>query len=223
MSARKSQKLKSHKLDVGNQRQLPLFIFILVFFVGFCTHLLISRILAQSQTDSVIHACAKKRTGELRIIVDHKDYREGRREKERKENKEDKNGCRENEISLEWNKEGPAGSSGSGGGGGASFPLVCPECSIGNVGDRLAGKDLSNAVLPFVNFEGSNLTGTNFFNALLQSAEFTGANLSNANFENANLQHAKLEDANVSGVKWKNTTCPDGTNSDANNNTCEGH
>ena len=55
----------------------------------------------------------------------------------------------------------------------------------------------------------------------LFGANLTGADLSNANLSYANLYDAYLYDADLTGVNWYDTTCPDGTNSDNNENTCE--
>lgn len=49
-------------------------------------------------------------------------------------------------------------------------------------------------------------------------ADLTGADLTNVDFTGIDLTTATL-----TGVIWANTLCPDGTNSDANGNTCEGH
>ena len=56
------------------------------------------------------------------------------------------------------------------------------------------------------------------------NANLTNTDLTNANLTGANLTGATgLPSATVAGVVWSNTTCPDGTNSDANTNTCVGH
>ena len=36
-----------------------------------------------------------------------------------------------------------------------------------------------------------------------------------------NLNDADLSNANLNSINWLNTICPDGTNSDNNENTCE--
>jgi hypothetical protein len=211
---------KKHQIHhiVLQQTRSPLFYIIIAFVLGFGTHFLISVIFAESKIEESIHSCVNKVSGEVRIISNYTDYRDGKLEKIRKDNKEDTDGCRENEMALQWNKQGPPGPT-----GGSSFPFICPECSIGNIGNRLAGKDLSNAILSRASLDNADLNSVNFQNALLIATDFTNSNLSNVNFENADLSEARFENANLTGTKWKNTICPDGTNSNNNNNTCEGH
>lgn len=121
------------------------------------------------------------------------------------------------------------------------------------VGDLFVGKDLSNALLQksnlsgndlrttiltdthltevqFIgaNLQGQNLSnqdllGDNFDSANLTNVDFTGANLSGTPLINANLSGANFTNAILDGVSYDNTICPDGTNSDNNGNTCEGH
>lgn len=199
----------------------PAFLLVFAFAIGFCTHLLISVIFAESNSDGVIHACANKRSGELRVITNYKDYREGKLEKLRRDSREDSNGCRENETALEWNVQGPPGPSG---GTTASFPLVCAGCSIGTyAGDLFVGKDLSNAILANSSLQGTNFSGVNFTNARLIQSDLSQANLSKTNLERADLSGAQTEGVNWEGAIWKNTTCPDGSNSDANGGSCEAH
>ena len=56
----------------------------------------------------------------------------------------------------------------------------------------------------------AGLAGADLFEADMTSADLTGANLTGAN----------LDDANLTNVTWSNTACPDGTNSDADGDTC---
>lgn len=183
-----------------------------------------SAIFAQVKDDE-IHACANKRSGELRVITEYKDYKEGRREKERRTNNEDKDGCRPGEISLSWNIQGPPGPQGpAGSGSGSGLPFICPACEIeSQAGDLLSGKDLSRAILYKAVLDGANLSNTNFTGATLERATLNGSNLSNANFENATLRDAETSDTNWDGVIWKNTICPDGSNSDGNGGSCNDH
>jgi uncharacterized protein YjbI with pentapeptide repeats len=82
----------------------------------------------------------------------------------------------------------------------------------------LRGEEHYNADLSDANLCRADLSGTVLTWGLLR-----GANLSEANLTEANLFGADLTDANLTGVLWGNTTCPDGTNSDANGGTCQGH
>ena len=53
--------------------------------------------------------------------------------------------------------------------------------------------------------------------SIIVGADFTGAD-----FTNANLTDAFVFETTVTNAIWSNTICPDGTNSDTNNGTCEG-
>jgi phospholipase C len=85
-------------------------------------------------------------------------------------------------------------------------------------GADLSGSDLSN-----VQAQGSDLSHANLTGANLQHAQLQGANLSDANLTNANLRDARTTGASFGGATWSSTTCPDGTNSNADGGTCQGH
>jgi len=106
------------------------------------------------------------------------------------------------------------------------------------LGTRLSNANLSHAVLNFAfatdahfnladlsyaDLSNAELTNTWLHGADLRGAYLTNANLTNANLYLANLTGADLANANLTGVVWSNTICPDGTNSDNNMATCEGH
>jgi uncharacterized protein YjbI with pentapeptide repeats len=101
-----------------------------------------------------------------------------------------------------------------------------------------AGTQAPNADFTSANFSNAVIEGINILNANFTGANLTGANLSvpdsgmsiiqntnftNANFTNANLAGLDFDDSIRTGVIWNNTICPDGTNSDDNSNSCEGH
>lgn len=185
---------------------------------------------AHGGDSTMIHACVLPSSGTMRII--------GANEQ-----------CKTNEVPLDWSTQGGLGE--------ARFaklpPFVCPVCNLQDnygvsIGNRLAGKDLTNAYLPGATLARLDLTGTIFTGAELRFANFGESNLSNAklqhailinatlsevNMSNADLTGADLENADLtvsnlngailSSVHWLNTTCPDGTNSDNNGGTCEGH
>jgi hypothetical protein len=106
-------------------------------------------------------------------------------------------------------------------------------------GVNFSGSSLENSNFTHSDFTNANLTsshlfGVNFAQGTFNSVNFTGSDLTlalfqntqlqNANFTNANLTNAKgMASANLTGAIWANTTCPDGTNSDTHNNTCQGH
>lgn len=73
----------------------------------------------------------------------------------------------------------------------------------------VTGANFSSTVMGKVSFAGGlSMTGVSFANAQLTKVNFTGTNLT---------------PATLTGVTWVNSTCPDGTNSDINGNTCNGH
>lgn len=138
------------------------------------------------------------------------------------------------------------------GGGGPGF-VICDFCTIADLQLRynisnttnhnfdkanITGADLSNtdfsgstfrnAVALSSSWGGGNLSNTDFTNAkfyqeFTSPSSFANANLTNANFTNAHLGGANMSGATTTGVTWSNTICPDGTNSNDNGNTCEGH
>jgi uncharacterized protein YjbI with pentapeptide repeats len=90
-------------------------------------------------------------------------------------------------------------------------------------GCNLKGVNLAGAYLKDGDLSGTNLKNANLARANLSGANLKGANLAGANLANANLTGAKLERANVKDVIWSSTICPDGTNSNAHNATCNGY
>jgi hypothetical protein len=77
-------------------------------------------VLAQSGNTDYIHACVKNSNGSLRIEAPGV-------------------ACANNESALDWAKNADPGS---------QVPFFCPGCSITSyAGDRLAGRNLANAML----------------------------------------------------------------------------
>lgn len=73
-------------------------------------------------------------------------------------------------------------------------------------GAGLVGADLAAA----------NLTGADLAGADLYTGTLAGANLTNADLRGPGL----LDVVNVTGASWSNTICPDGSNSNADDDTC---
>ena len=96
-------------------------------------------------------------------------------------------------------------------------------------GDDLDGAIFTGATVDDTAFEDANLTDAVFSGDNLDGSNLTGADLSGTDFVDANLQNVTLTgttgDAttDVTGVTWLDTTCPDGTNSNEDNDTCLGH
>ena len=97
------------------------------------------------------------------------------------------------------------------------------------IGSSFTNSNFSNANVQGVaggdtDYSSSNFTGANFTNSGLLNSNFNNTNLTNVNFTGSNLQGAvNMSTATRTGIIWSNTSCPDGTNSDNNGNTCEGH
>jgi hypothetical protein len=202
-----------------------------MFLVGFSTHLAFTVIFAEGRESNKISACVDK-VGNVRILLP-RDRTDGKNDSARGR----RDGCRPDETAIDWNSQAIVETAKST----SSTPSVamCPNCDIsGAAGDRLSKKDFSNAIFTSAIFSGTNFSESNFTNANLSDSDLSGSNLTKVNFENALLSNAKLDKANATeanfkgadlsgaqlgGVTWSNTTCPDGSNSNGNNNTCEGH
>jgi uncharacterized protein YjbI with pentapeptide repeats len=88
----------------------------------------------------------------------------------------------------------------------------------------LAGASLAGSNFTGAHFNLANLTNANLSNGNVKTANFTGANLTGANLTNANLLRATgLSSATLTNVHWSKTTCPDGTLSNSDGGTCQGH
>jgi uncharacterized protein YjbI with pentapeptide repeats len=85
---------------------------------------------------------------------------------------------------------------------------------------------------PFSACQGLDMTAADFQGRDLRGADFSGTTLTAANMRDGDFRFANFRDANLlgahtlggafGGATWANTTCPDGSNSDDHNNTCEG-
>ena len=101
-------------------------------------------------------------------------------------------------------------------------------------GMDLSGLDLStyhgsdyidNTMITLVNFANTRFIGTIFRGAVFESVSFQNADLSNADFRGASFTDCNFVDADTQGTRFEdssfsNTICPDGTNSNDNNNSC---
>jgi hypothetical protein len=90
------------------------------------------------------------------------------------------------------------------------------------------GVTMRRADLRFVDLTGADISGavlsdSNLSRSVLRYADLRNAFLPNVNLSRADLYGALLDGANLNGVTWQATICPDGTNSNANGNTCVGH
>lgn len=105
------------------------------------------------------------------------------------------------------------------------------------VGANFSGADFTNAKIQGASsFYSVDLTDANFQQAIFMGTSFEpasscspdctyfkGGDFTNAHFTNATLAGMHFVNANFTGATWSNTVCPDGTNSDNNGNTCDGH
>jgi len=69
----------------------------------------------------------------------------------------------------------------------------------------------------------ADLRNAKLTGAFLRDADLRGAKLDGADLTGADLTGADLTGASIIKVIWQNTVCPDGSNSDANSKTCQGH
>ena len=99
---------------------------------------------------------------------------------------------------------------------GGAYHLLGPTAN-------LAGLNLTRSVLSGKDLSGVNFTDANLTSVDLSGADLSGADLSGADLSFAILSGATLSGAVVSGVTWSYTRCPDGTKSEDNGYTCEGH
>jgi hypothetical protein len=90
-------------------------------------------------------------------------------------------------------------------------------------GANLSDANATNANLAGIYLAGGSMARANLTQANLRNAVLTGVNLTNATLRQANLTGATLAGATLAGVVWSSTICPDGTNSNSNGGTCEGH
>ncbi len=95
-------------------------------------------------------------------------------------------------------------------------------------GFTLVGANLSSADLTKTSLREANLSRANLQSASLSHADFSyadlgGVDLTGADLSGADLSEAHLHDATVIDVVWSDTICPDGTNSDSNGGSCDGH
>lgn len=88
---------------------------------------------------------------------------------------------------------------------------------------RAPGANLSGIEAAYVDLTGADLTNADLSDADLRHAILAGASLVDARLTGADLEDAYLEGVDLTGVEWWSTICPDGTNSDDNGGTCEGH
>ena len=89
-------------------------------------------------------------------------------------------------------------------------------------GANLSDAQLSGATLTDADLRGADLSWAGLSGADLSRADLTNAILTGASLAGANLCGANLTNADLTDVFCSNTICPDCTNSNDNNGTCEG-
>ena len=92
--------------------------------------------------------------------------------------------------------------------------------------DSILGPFEFSPVFNYVNFSGADFTQSDIYSGSFDFVDLTYSNglawvSDGAYFENSDLTGAT--NAVPFGSYWFNTICPDGSNSDDNGNTCEGH
>ena len=110
---------------------------------------------------------------------------------------------------------------------------------MGDPGAQASFAPFTDANLSNVVWRNGFANGATFDGGDLHRIDFRGTDLRSASFVGTDLRYARLDgvdlsDADLTGANWRNatgksaaiysnTTCPDGTNSDANGDTCVGH
>jgi len=223
-----------HKLQNSSpgRNGAPVLLFILIFAIGFFTHFIVQ---AQTTTSGTkISSCVQK-NGTIKIVPSGTSC-----------------GPTETLLEWNQSQPAPGPNTGGGGSSGLPLICFsCQiENKLGNVlvgkdlhyslvvNSQLTGADLTdvnfsnatfessslkNATLRNTNFSSARMTGVDFGGAVAEKAQFGSANLSKPNFTGTNLTGSTFQNVNMSDAIWSGTTCPDGTNSDANGNTCDGH
>ncbi len=84
-------------------------------------------------------------------------------------------------------------------------------------------RGLHGAQLDGVDFQGVSIVRGSFSGTSLRGANLEDVSLRNALLGHVDLTGARLRGADLTNAFFSNTICPDGTNSDDNGFTCEGH
>ncbi len=119
---------------------------------------------------------------------------------------------------------------------------LCTGCNF-NFSEALQGQDLTGAYLSGSSFDIADLRHAILHAAILESTslfatdmtdvDLSGASLYGANIEHTDFNGARMDGANLLSAfgtpinltsdELNDTTCPDGTNSDDNGDSCDGH
>lgn len=91
-------------------------------------------------------------------------------------------------------------------------PVLCPNCALFNIGDRLKNKDFTNAYFASSNFgdqfhvNSTDMSGTTFNGAYMDSNNFHyPMNLDNAKFKNAILTNTTFSNVHGVNINFKNS------------------
>ncbi len=155
-------------------------IIVVAFIFGFLGAHTASLVSAHGGDTNLIHACVKS-NGQIRIVDANEE-------------------CRNNESSLDWNIQGEPGPSG----GGLPF-FICGGCDLGGVGNRLTGRDLTDAFLTGASLSGVDLSDTRLDGADLRGTDLRESNLINASLVNADLSMDLLGGANLTNADFSGT------------------
>jgi hypothetical protein len=96
------------------------------------------------------------------------------------------------------------------------------------VGARLSSSNFTGAIFSGANLAGANLSNSNFTRDTFSGASLTNATMPNssfrsADFTDADLTGASLTASSLAGATWNSSVCPDGTNSNNDGGSCQGH
>ena len=211
---------------------------ILAFVAGGITTLATTLSFAHGGDANFIHGCVKNSNGSIRIIGPNEACTNNETALDWPKAAKNANfvcvNCQEKDIMHRINKSDLTNTNFNDG--------ILSHSELTNT--DISGSTFQYGVLYGVNFSGTDGTDTDFSNANLKgsnmqsSANFSRSKFINANmtfgsfdhsifidadFTNADLSRSYLNDSIFTGAIWNNTICPDGTNSNNNGNTCEGH
>ncbi len=183
---------------------------LVAFLIGILFMLATNAVSAHGGDNNLIHSCIKNSTGSIRIVSST-------------------DTCTNIETALDWPKNSvPA------------FGSFTTNQLVGYASDtesfdyrtfeggNFTQSNLSSPHMAFANFANTNFTGAFLIAAVVNNSNFTNTLFVNTTLDSVSFVNTNLLGANFSGsirnnIFWSNSTCPDGTNSDNNGNTCEGH
>jgi hypothetical protein len=96
------------------------------------------------------------------------------------------------------------------------------------IAEHLRRKNVQYNKIHYTNVSGFNFSNKNmmffvFVDSILNNSNFENSNLKGSIFSHVDLKNSNFTKANIQDVVWINVICPNGSNSEKNGGTCEGH